>query len=1046
MSNIFSTKHNKVVSVDLMRSFFRAVVCLCFILTVQFNYGQDDGPGGVGTSSNMAVWLDPSSLSFGNGDDVDTWDDISGNGNDFSQGVVAERPVFVSSSSLNGKPAVYFDGTDDHIQSNAIGMLDGTRATWFTVTQLDAGSMSPSKNIRYILETHYDNFSPNWRHAYIRDNITKSRIVGSARKSGGSFLYTSREFATSDNDEAYISAWSLNTDNSVYLYVNGDFTSNSAADGAIGNHTTTNLGNVLNSSVQYFQGVMGDVIIYNEQLNDAQSIIIQNYLAGKYNITLDASFTRYDHGSTHSYDVAGIGREDASNEHLSAQGTGIVSMTSAGLDDGDYIMWGHDNAGTTTSTTNTPAAYSATNGNRLDQEWIVTETGEVGTVTITIDLTGIEFGFDDEYELLVNDDGDGDFSDASRYTGTPAGSILTFSLDAAELQDGARFTCGNTQETIISVQDGQNWNVSSTWSCSCIPGGQNNVIIDDGHSVTVNDGEATNDLTINATGELVIDNGGDFEISGNVDSDGTFSVNQASKISLNGTAAQTLDFAGTVAFDTLEVDNSSGVDFNTGTFTFSGSLLPTDGDLSFGANSVTFLSSASGTASIGPQGDIAQVITMTNVTSQRFIAAGSAGWREVGFPFNADYKLSDWDDEVYISGPAFPDGCAYNSDGCFTSVKYWGGVRMQGITSVDSVINAGTGVDFYLGDNLNTFSAHTLQTTKSLNLTFEQIIPLSSDWNFIANPFLSPIDFDNITLNGADNYFWVYDPATDGWQFYEPGGSPETFSANLAGGIISAYQGFWVFNPGGVSPEIVIDQSAKSVASSDAFLKAPQLLKSNCFTIKIDDKLQETTSSRLYIDIDGKRKSIRQLPKLHDELLMSVAYQGHDYSILSLKEQEECLKLPLSIEGVVEGYYTFDFSNVPEFLDVVFANTKTGHSRYIDSDKSLEIYLTEDNKDDFYLVLKGRNSDCSLNENPDLAFLYENNEIYVRGLVGADQQLVTYNLFVYDLSGKLILNEMSFLEGNQLKVPAQFTSGCYLVEVRTVDGKKIDTGKIVVAE
>lgn len=1018
-------------------------IIFTFLICVSYSaISQETGPGGVGTSTNNVLWLDAEQLGLTDGDPVSTWGDVSGNGHDASQGVASNQPAYVASSSFNSKPSVKFDGNDS-IATSAISELNTDEITWFVVAKSNSSSISSGKG---LIKANYSSQYDMWGSQHRRVNASQSEFFSYSRVSGG--VTPASYYKPSNNSTEHLLPFIVGGRWSAANEVNTNI-SGTAATTATGRSEipSGNSGVVLGFrkvSGSFLEGEVAEAIVFDEDLNDAAYIIVSNYLAGKYDITLSGGMSRYDYGSTHSYEIAGIGREDASNEHLSAQGTGIVSMTSAGLDDGDYIMWGHDNAGTTTSTTNTPAAYAVTNGNRLDQEWIVTETGEVGTVSITIDLTGIEFGFEDEYELLVNDDGDGDFSDASRYTGTPAGSILTFSLDAAELNDGARFTCGNTQKTVISVQDGQNWNVSSTWSCSCIPTNQNNAIVDDGHTVTVNDGESINDLIINATGELVIDNGGDFEITGDVDSDGDFSVTQASKITLNGAAAQTLDFTGTVAFDTLEVNNSAGVDFNTGTFTFSGALLPTDGDLSFGANSVTFLSSASGTASIGPQGDITQVITMTNVTSQRFIAAGSAGWREVGFPFNADYKLSDWDDEVFISGPAFPDGCAYNADGCFTSVKYWGGVRMQGITSVDSIINAGTGVDFYLGDNLNTFSAHTLQTTKSLNLTFEQIIPLTSDWNFIANPFLSPIDFDNITLNGADNYFWVYDPATDGWQFYEPGGSPETFSANLAGGIISAYQGFWVFNPGGVSPEIVIDQSAKSVSSGDAFLKTSQLLKSNCFTMEISDKLGESTSSRLFLDFKGNRPNVPMLPRLHDELRISLEYEGNDYTMLSSLIEEECIRLPLTIEGVEEeGYYDFKFSNIPDHADVILMNTKNGYSQVIDRDVNVELFVAEKFKDAYVLMVKSKTGMCEWFDDVELSYTYSGGTILVSGLVNDNNNFV---LSVYDLSGKLVSRDFSVVQNNQLQTTEKLHDGYYLVEVSTVDGKKVDTGKIVVTK
>jgi hypothetical protein len=107
----------------------------------------------------------------------------------------------------------------------------------------------------------------------------------------------------------------------------------------IGRHATTANGGI--------RGYIYEFIIYNFALNTAQTIIVNNYLGAKYGYTLTSNdiYTQ-DNPANGNYDfeVAGIGRVDASNLHTDAQGTGIVRMLNAtNLNDNEFLLWGHDN-------------------------------------------------------------------------------------------------------------------------------------------------------------------------------------------------------------------------------------------------------------------------------------------------------------------------------------------------------------------------------------------------------------------------------------------------------------------------------------------------------------------------------------------------------------------------------------------------------------------------------------------------------------------------------------------------------------------------------
>lgn len=1017
-----------------------------------FSFGQDTGPGGVGTSSNLQIWLDASQLGLINGDPVGTWSDASGNTNN-ATGLGAARPTYLS-SGLNGMPSVSFDGGDE-VETGAIAALNTSEVSWFTVC--DGNTSYTTGERRGIIETETD-FNPLTPHSwgtFLRKlNGTQANTSNFGRDAGAAIVFSQTTFSTSTINNAMINSGIWRASDDVDSRKDGVSGTTGVNAGATGfSHIRTKIGNRVKNTTEFFHGEIPEVIVFNEEINITQDVIISNYLAGKYGITLGADLV-YTHGGTHKYEIAGIGCENSatSDEHLSARGTGVVAMTSTGITTGAYLMWGHDNGGLTNSATNVPSAYSSTGGLRLDQEWILSEVGEVGTVTISFDLTGIGFGLvDSDYELLVDLDADGDFTNAQTY-GSPSvlGSVVSFTVDGTVLEDGYAFTIGNAQRTIISIATGQDWNEPTTWNCTCVPSSAHDVTIDAGHTVTVSNiaAQTVDSLYINATGILVIGNGGDFGITGNVDCDGTFTVNTASKITLNGTNMQTLDFTGTVTFDSLEVDNPSNVLLNTGTFSFASLLLSTSGDVDFNGNPVTFLSAASGTAAIGP---ISGTISgLTNVISQRYIEAGVAEWSEFAFPFSSDFDLTEWDDEIFMSGPTnFADGCAYDASGCFRSAVYYdAGIQdYVGIDDATMPINQCVGIDLFLGDNLNTWSAKTLSVNgRTLNLTPNEIVTIESGWNYIGNPFLCPIDWDLVTIGGSiENYFWIYD-AEDGWVYYDISSTPVTTSANLAGGIISAYQGFWVYNPGG-SSTITFSQSSKSYLNSDAFVKSAESYTNELYFETILRKNGENLPpSRVYLDL-GQEKSFHSFPKLparfdHVNMYM-IDEEGEELSSSTLGYLYDCKRIPLRVEGITEGDYTLTFENVPDKNIVYLIDNLSGEVKVVNPNEDYNFYLNSDDSDRLALLFKPQGADCeenTQNSSLDVQVITLDNGIQV----SLDRPLDAYQVQVVDMLGQVVYNSSLIqnknLKSQHLKI---FENGAYLVNIIDDNGQIISAEKFV---
>ncbi len=155
----------------------------------------------------------------------------------------------------------------------------------------------------------------------------------------------------------------------------------------------------------YFNGDMLEIAVFSGQLNDAERVVLHNNLGAKY--LLPIADDHYAWEVTHSHDVSGIAAFNGTT-FTNAWSTGILSVTSpSGLTEGEYLFFGHNKANAKTWTTNEVPAPGTF---RLAREWRFDETGDVGTVTISIPAASLP-AFPAGYPTLgILTDADGDFS------------------------------------------------------------------------------------------------------------------------------------------------------------------------------------------------------------------------------------------------------------------------------------------------------------------------------------------------------------------------------------------------------------------------------------------------------------------------------------------------------------------------------------------------------------------------------------------------------------------------------------------------------------
>ena len=188
-----------------------------------------------------------------------------------------------------------------------------------------------------------------------------------------------------------------------------------------------------------FGGDIAEIIYYqNAPLNEARRRIVENYLAGKYGISITNQY--YGFGSTHSHEIAGIGRFNPS--HLDAQGSGLVRVNNpSGMEAGEFLFWGHNNDTLEIGELgDTPPSIH----NRMRRVWRAGGSGDVGNVTLRFDLSNFTVNAEADLELLI--DGNGVFATGATQHTTgrsydPGTKIVTFTN--VDLNSGDFFTMGS---------------------------------------------------------------------------------------------------------------------------------------------------------------------------------------------------------------------------------------------------------------------------------------------------------------------------------------------------------------------------------------------------------------------------------------------------------------------------------------------------------------------------------------------------------------------------------------------------------------------------
>lgn len=766
-----------------MKNLLYLLFTVVFHLIGKYSFAQT-GPAGIGNTSNNIIWIDANELSMTDGSSISSAADISGNSNSFTQVSSTKRPVY-KTNIVNGLPAIQFDGSNDVLNSGSIVALESANITYFIVFQ------KAPLTLQFLIGANYTSSDRKWinytnpnNNNLISAHYSPTIKYASYNEPTGAFSFTSTHITPS--------SISTRQQGTLKGAAAGTYTVPSG-------HNKVTLGNVPYTTWQNctLNGYIAEVIVFNTALTNLQRILVENYLGAKYNMSIPTDLYAFE--ASHNIGLIGIGN-DGVNTQTDSKGYGILEISNpSAMSSGEYLLLAHTNTDLSLFTTaDIPASEAGSK--RWNRSWRADETGDVGNVTLTFYLSsGNNFATSSTYRLLVdNVTQNGDFSDASVITGTYNSGSQTMSF-TTNIADGDYFTlCGVEQILEIHSITSGPWSNPNTWDCTCIPTSNDLVYIDPFNEVTVDIDAETDYLSVEPNGILTMSSAVTLSISGDWDIIGTLNFTNG-KIALVGDVDQYVDAGGNaVAFYDVEINNSSSgsVTFYLSQYTLNGTLYPTNGNMVIDPTvGNEFIINSTSDVGGGRVAAIGGSATITgDFVVRRFIPAGVADYRDICSPV-IGATLTQWDDDLLISGVGFPDGCAYGTGGCYYSVKRYVINQYVDQTSMSNPLTNGVGFEAYMGDDTITFSGTTLDVTGPIRDANDYVVTVGNLWQIQGNPYASPISFSTVTRSHVDNYFYVYDAATGFYEYWD-GSDNSSSIPELANGIIAVGQGFWTYNWG----------------------------------------------------------------------------------------------------------------------------------------------------------------------------------------------------------------------------------------------------------
>ncbi len=393
-------------------------------------------PGGV--STGLLTWLAADDVDAdgntgnnpGDGAAVTTWQDKSVSNNDALTLGGQQSGTFESdaASTVNSQPVVRFPG-------NAVYVFNGIDIRAITLPEITVFTVYKQGNATNT--GLWGNDNGNW------DRFIYTAFGGvNGIASQGTVLQgkTITNSGVPVNLYLFESAYASGTVNGSAFYINGQslgaFTDSTDLSAAT---TTLRLG--WDGDDGHMNGDIAEFILYNRKLTDCEIQSVNAYLADKYGVTLDVTAANYGWPDPYRNQIAGIGAVDNCGNLLTVNTatSNIVTINTPSSNDtaGEFLTFAH-NGDVLTPSAEAPAPHNQ----RITREWRADKDGDVGTVSVCFNLSGLGYNLGTASNFALLRDTDGNFSDALVHTTGRSISGNSVCFTNVSFNHGDYFTLG----------------------------------------------------------------------------------------------------------------------------------------------------------------------------------------------------------------------------------------------------------------------------------------------------------------------------------------------------------------------------------------------------------------------------------------------------------------------------------------------------------------------------------------------------------------------------------------------------------------------------
>lgn len=525
-----------------------------------------------------------------------------------------------------------------------------------------------------------------------------------------------------------------------------------------------------------------------------------------------------------------------------------------------------------------------------------------------------------------------------------SGSILDLmesDLTGSDLVPTGKGTIRTGSKSTTPLPSGKCWNIKVEYTA---PDSQ--VVVEGDYTDLVfESGRKKINGPIRSTGKLELKNGARLELgNGKLHLSGTFSSSPSEKIVASRASELVIDGSGSLG-SPIYVDASADTGFKSINVNRSGSQVTlgnkvkiygtveaTAGTIVSNGNLV-LASDANGTAQIAAGAGTIE----GKVVVQRHIPATARRWRFMASQV-ANATLADWKNEIHITGTGGANNGFDASGSNAASVYTYDETMITGdmntgwkaATNINNPLVPGRGYRLFVrGSRQPGRLAGTLTSQDEVVLDLQGEVnsgdidmhptftssgkPENDGWNFLGNPYASPIDWNKFYDDAADYtnlspIVYVYNAVSNSYVSY----NALSNSGTLTNGIIPSGAAFYVKATG--TPTMVMKEKYKVSALPRAMFKSQY--ENRDFRIRMTmDSINQDEMVVKYLEQATPSKDEYDINKMWGAEV-NIAAIGKDLSYLAMQAKPfagEGDTVKLAVYARVTGTYSMSFVNAEEY-------------------------------------------------------------------------------------------------------------------------------------